>query len=269
MYTINMRDMEFYGYIGCFPEEKANGQPFIVSCELKFDDIVGAHTDNLTDTVNYAEVYELIKEEVTTSKCDLIEYLSETLCNKILDSYHEVFSVKITVSKPQAPIDGKFGSMIAEIENNRSKVFLSVGGNMGDMEETIRSAVKDLEGNKRITDVKVAGLYETEPVGYDDQPFFLNSVIELDTSMTPDELLDFIHVIENKYHRVRTIKNGPRTLDLDILLFGNRQIFTKDLIVPHPRMWERAFVLMPLSELMEISPELIPTDKSVVRLKDF
>ena len=148
------------------------------------------------------------------------------------------------------------------------KCYMSLGSNMGDREDNLRRACELLLKSGRILDMKVSNIYETEPVGYADQQNFYNICISFDTDMKALELLDLSQSIEQELRRVRLIKNGPRTIDLDILLYGDETFDTKRLIVPHPRMYERAFVLIPLSELMDVKVD-IPTDKSVVKLKEF
>lgn len=115
MAIIRMKEMEFYGYTGCLPEEKVNGQTFVITCEMNCDSIPGCETDELEGTVNYAEVYEVIKDEVESSHCNLIEYLANNLAKKVLAISDLITEVKIIVSKPQAPIDGKFKTMEVEV----------------------------------------------------------------------------------------------------------------------------------------------------------
>ena len=148
------------------------------------------------------------------------------------------------------------------------KVFMSLGSNIGDREDNLVSAVRMLRDSGHIEDIKASNIYVTEPVGYADQDDFYNICISFLTDLKPLELLDLSQSIENELKRVRTIKNGPRTIDLDILLFGDEKINDKRLIVPHERMFQRAFVLIPLSELKEIDVP-IPTDKSVTKLHKF
>lgn len=148
------------------------------------------------------------------------------------------------------------------------KCYMSLGSNMGDRQAHLQKAVNLLLESGRIHNIQTSHIYETEPVGYDDQQNFYNICIGFETSMEPLELLDLSQSIEQELLRVRTIKNGPRTIDLDILLYGDEKINSKRLIVPHERMYERAFVLIPLSELMDVKRE-IPTDKSVIKLKEF
>ena len=97
---------------------------------------------------------------------------------------------------------------------------------------------------------RVSSLYETDPVGGSDQPRYLNGVIEVETDLDPRGLLALLQEIENQLGRVRTVKNGPRTIDLDILTYGDKKIDEPDLKIPHPRMAEREFVQRPLSDLI-------------------
>ncbi|MBO4636177.1 MAG: 2-amino-4-hydroxy-6-hydroxymethyldihydropteridine diphosphokinase [Clostridiales bacterium] len=152
--------------------------------------------------------------------------------------------------------------------NEKHFAVLSLGSNLGDREGNLRSAVRRLMESGHATDLRCASLYETEPVGYDDQPYFLNTCVSFYTDLSPHDLLDLIHGIENDLLRVRTIKNGPRTVDLDILLYDDLHMADETLIIPHPRMYERAFVLYPLKELIGTDVK-IPDDKSVVKTGPF
>ena len=143
---------------------------------------------------------------------------------------------------------------------------LSLGSNMGDRKKTIEDAIEVLKENTGIYDLKCASFYETEPVGYLDQPWFLNTCVSFNTTLEPLELLDFVQGIERAFHRERTIRWGPRTLDIDIITYGDIKMDTKRLTLPHPRYRERAFVLVPMSELTEIDVPI--PDKKAVRLLD-
>jgi 2-amino-4-hydroxy-6-hydroxymethyldihydropteridine diphosphokinase len=125
--------------------------------------------------------------------------------------------------------------------------YLSLGSNIGDREANLRAALD------RLQPTRVSPLYETEPVDYADQAWFLNLVAEVRTELTPRELLAKTQAIEQDLGRVRTIAKGPRTIDIDILLFGDTVLRESELEIPHPRMAERRFVLRPLAD---IAPEL-------------
>ena len=128
-----------------------------------------------------------------------------------------------------------------------SHAYLGLGSNLGKRESNIGRALELL---RQISlDLKVSSLYETTPQGFRDQPLFLNAVCKIETKLGPFELMHEIKLIENSKGRHRSFINAPRTLDIDILLFGNQVLNTPHLVVPHPRFEERAFVLEPLAEI--------------------
>jgi 2-amino-4-hydroxy-6-hydroxymethyldihydropteridine diphosphokinase len=132
-----------------------------------------------------------------------------------------------------------------------SRALLGLGSNLGDRRAYLREAVAALPDV-----VAVSPVYETDPVGGpEDQGPYLNVVVELDTDLSPRQLLELGQRLETAAHRVRAERWGPRTLDVDVLLVGDEQVDDPDLVVPHPRMWERAFVLVPLADL---APDLVP-----------
>lgn len=140
------------------------------------------------------------------------------------------------------------------------RYYISLGANLGNQVETLRQAVTELAKLGKIT--AVAGLYRTAPVGYTDQPWFYNSVVELESDLAPLDLLHECQRIEAELGRVRSIRFGPRTIDIDLLLAGDQVIDTPELQLPHPRMHQRRFVLVPLSE---IAPDLIhPVENKTV-----
>jgi len=126
-------------------------------------------------------------------------------------------------------------------------VFIGIGSNIGNKEENIRKAIGLIKEKCKI--LRISSLYETEPIGFKKQDWFLNCAIEIETEFEPLELLNFLQSIEKKMGRVKTIKNGPRIIDLDILFYDNKIINEKGLAVPHPRLHERLFVLEPLKEI--------------------
>jgi len=129
-------------------------------------------------------------------------------------------------------------------------VFLSLGSNLGDREANIAGAISALETYSEINDVKSASYYETPPLLNTDQPLFLNTVISLKTIFTPFQLLDTIQKIETMFGRPSDrIKNEPRTIDIDILMFENSVIETSELVIPHPELPYRKFVLEPFNEI--------------------
>ena len=145
------------------------------------------------------------------------------------------------------------------------RAYLGIGSNLGDRVEHLQSAVDQLAAARGVTVVAVSPVYETAPVGGPDQPDYLNAGVEVDTTCSARELLDLAHAIEAAAARVRTVRWGPRTLDVDVLLVADERIDEPDLTVPHPRMSERAFVVVPLADLDPTWRDRIPTDHASVR----
>ena len=141
-----------------------------------------------------------------------------------------------------------------------NKAYLGLGTNMGDKEAYLKEACKIISDNPNINIVKISKVYKTKAWGYTNQDDFLNICIEVDTNLSPEELLEVCHEVENKLNRVRVIRWGPRTIDVDILFFNNIISTDENLILPHPRIKERAFVLIPL---MDLNKELVIDNKTI------
>ena len=150
-----------------------------------------------------------------------------------------------------------------------TRVYLGIGTNLGDRLEYLQGAVDGLRSAPMLDVVAVSSVYETAPIGGPEQGVYLNAVVAVETSLEPKELLGITQRLEHEAHRVRIERWGPRTLDVDVLLFGATRSDEPDLILPHPRMRERAFVLIPLAEIAPaIIEEMsfdIPVDQAVLR----
>ncbi len=133
-----------------------------------------------------------------------------------------------------------------------AEVYLGLGSNLGDREGNILRAIEQLEEGVRIS--QLSSLYETEPVGYLEQPWFLNAVCAGETELTPHSLLDFLKSIERELGRIEGVRWGPRPVDIDILFYNNLILSDERLTIPHPRLHKRRFVLIPLAE---IAPHLV------------
>ena len=141
--------------------------------------------------------------------------------------------------------------------------YLGLGSNLGNREENLNHAVDMLRNTAGIRVTRVSSYLNTAPVGYTEQPDFLNAAVEVETTLTPHELLEQCHRIEKQLKRERIIHWGPRTIDLDILLFGDLILEDASLTIPHPRMAEREFVLKPLDE---IAPDAVhPVSRRSIR----
>ena len=131
------------------------------------------------------------------------------------------------------------------------RCYIGIGSNLGDRQKYIESAIQKLKETKGIEVKKVSSIYETDSLGGPVQCKYLNGAIEIETEIEPRELLTRLLDIEIQLGRKRTVKNGPRTIDLDILLFGDKKIEEPGLQIPHPRMASREFVMKPLKEIYE------------------
>lgn len=129
------------------------------------------------------------------------------------------------------------------------EAYVALGANLGDREGSLREALERMAAEPGIAIARVSPIYETAPVGYTDQPSFLNRVVKVEAEGSPLELLRRLLAIEREMGRVRDIRWGPRNIDLDLLAFGDERIDTPELTLPHPRMGERAFVLVPLRDV--------------------
>ena len=144
------------------------------------------------------------------------------------------------------------------------EAFVGLGANLENPLQQVRQAIAELDAIEHTRVLVASSLYRSAPVGNADQPDFINAVAKLQTGLSPHELLDALHVIENRHGRRRSVRDAPRTLDLDLLLYGMLVVREEGLTLPHPRMHERAFVLLPLAE---IAPEaLSPGHASVSQL---
>lgn len=130
------------------------------------------------------------------------------------------------------------------------EIILSMGSNLGDRLRLLRESVQQLELDPDIEIEAVSSVYETDPVGFTEQPAFYNIVVKARTRLEPLELLAACQRVEKKFHRERKVRWGPRTIDIDIIIYDDISVDSEELTIPHPRMNEREFVTLPLAELM-------------------
>lgn len=249
MDVITIDRLKVYAYHGVFEQEKKDGQLFFVSAKLYLDVRKAARNDDLSKTVNYDEAAHLIEKIVKAESHDLIETVAENVAMELLLAFPELQTVSIRLSKPQAPIELEFDDVAVEIERSRHTAYLSIGSNLGDKESYLDFAVEKLGKDELISVEKVSSYIVTEPVGPVEQPDFLNGAVEISTLYSPHRLLKVINAIEAEAGRERKVHWGPRTLDIDIILFDDNIQADEKLTIPHPEMVNREFVLEPLAEI--------------------
>ena len=217
MDQIIIKDLEVYGHHGVLKEENVLGQKFLVSMNLFLPLRKAGYSDDIEDSIDYAKVSHLVKEEMEKTTFQLIEALAEHLCDAILTTFPQVDHITMELKKPWAPILLPLDTVSVRLERFRHDVYLSVGANLGDRQKNINDAIELLKNDKKISVESVSELIETKPYGVTDQPDFLNGAIFIKTLYEPMELLDKLHDIENTLGRERKEHWGPRTIDLDIL----------------------------------------------------
>jgi dihydroneopterin aldolase/2-amino-4-hydroxy-6-hydroxymethyldihydropteridine diphosphokinase len=246
---IDIKELIVYANHGVLPQEKTLGQKFIISAKIYANLEDAYKTDDVYKTINYAKVCELFTAVTVEKNYNLIETLAGVLADKALEEFERIDSIEVTVKKPFAPINLPVDYVSVTVKKDRHIAYLSLGSNMGDKDENLNKAIKMLEENSFIAVTKVAKFIETEPYGNVEQDKFMNTALEVKTLLSPMELLKLANEIEEKLHRVRTIKWGPRTIDIDIIFYDDEVIATDKLIVPHKEMHLREFVLEPMMEL--------------------
>lgn len=262
MDRMTLSRMEFYGYHGVFPEENKLGQRYYVDLELALPLSRAGFGDELTETVNYAELYARVRTIVVERTFRLIEALAEHIAQDLLGIYPELQEVLVRVTKPHPPFDIQFAGVSVEIRRSRPvEVYIGLGSNLGERQELLAEALRLLAEHPRIALLRKSRLYETEPVGFVQQGKFLNQAAAFGTDLPPEELLLELQRVENRLGRIRDKRWGPRTVDLDLLLYGQAELRLPRLTVPHPRLAERAFVLVPLSEIA--SDDAVPGLRSL------
>lgn len=249
MDSIIIKDLEVYAFHGVNQQEKELGQKFLLSLKIFLDLKEAAQSDDISKTVNYAELCLEIEDEFKAHKYNLIETAGEKLAEFVLSKYDFIKGLKLTIKKPWAPIGKPVAYTAVEIHKFWHDVYIALGSNMGNKTENINKAIEAIDNSIYCKVLKVSSNYDTKPVGYTDQDNFLNCAIQIKTMLTPEELIRFLMHIEKDLKRERIIKWGPRTIDLDILLYDNIISSSQEVIIPHPRMHERMFVLKPLSEI--------------------
>ena len=254
MDKIYVRDLEVFAYHGVFEEEKRLGQKFLITMELALDLREAALKEDLKQSVHYGELCEKVEMLFKKTSYDLIETAAEKVAELILVQYPQVKTAKVIIKKPWAPILKSVDFVAVEVNRGWHTAYIGLGSNMGDKEAHLKAAIAHLEAQPGIKVKKWSSFLETEPWGYLEQERFLNAVAEVGTLLTPEELMSELLRIEQVLKRERVIKWGPRTIDLDILLYDDLVTQDEFVTLPHPRMTEREFVLEPLCE---IAPMLV------------
>ncbi len=249
MDEISVKNLEVFCHHGVYKEENVLGQKFLVDIISKVDTREAGKTDELALSVSYGDICRCVKKEMTKQNDKLLERVAERLAECILLQFPQINEVEIEVKKPWAPVLMHMDYASVKIKRSWHKVYIGVGSNLGEREEYMKLAKEKVSALPDTKNFKSASIIETEPYGYTEQGKFLNTVYSIETLDTPAEFLDKLHQIENEAERKREIHWGPRTLDIDIVLYNNDIVNEKDLLIPHVEMHKRLFVLEPLKQI--------------------
>ena len=249
MDKIEIKELEIFANHGVFPEENVLGQKFVISATLYTSTRAAGLTDDLTASIHYGEVSQMITRFVQEHTYKLLETVVENLARMLLLTLPSLQKVTLKIKKPWAPVGLPLKTVSVEITREWHTAYIALGSNIGDKEAYLRGAIEALNESPDCQVTAVSDFLITEPYGGVEQDDFLNGALALRTLLPPEELLDRLHEIEYAAHRERIIHWGPRTLDLDILLYDDLVLDTPDLHIPHIELHKRDFVLIPLAAI--------------------
>lgn len=254
MNKVFVRGLEIFACHGVNDFEKVEPQRFIFDIDVETDFYSAAKEDDLSGTVNYSKLCKLVTEVTQGNVFNLIEKLAYECAYAVLENFPSVNKISLTVNKPDAPMKRKFQSVGVTVCLERELVYLSLGSSMGDKRKYISNALEKLGLTRGVKVLKVSDTIVTKPYGGVAENDFLNCAACVSTFLSPHALLNEIHRIESECGRVRDKRWGDRTLDIDIIFFGDKKINDENLIIPHPDYMNRDFVKIPLKQ---IAPHLI------------
>lgn len=258
MDAIVVRGLRAAGRHGVLPGEQDRAQPFELDLDVEADLSVAGRTDDLADTIDYGALVRAADRVVAAESWRLLERIAQRVADEVMAIDRRISAVTVAVRKLAPPVEEELATAGVRIMRRRRRAFVGLGANLGERQAALRSAVEGLPDV-----VAVSPVYETSPVGGPaNQPAYLNVVVELATARAPHELLGVARVLELAAGRDRSTeeRHGPRPLDVDLLWVEGVSVDEPDgsLTLPHPRMWERRFVLVPLADL---APELVAAEQ--------
>lgn len=246
---IEIENLQVFAYHGVYPDETKTGQHFYLSAKLYTNLNKAGNSDNLSHSTDYGEICLFMSKLMNKKTFKLIEAAAHYVVTETLLAFSAINAIALKLSKPEAPVNLPFENISVNISRGWHTAYIGLGSNMGDKNAFLENAIKEINNHSFCRVRKVSDFIETKPYGYTKQPNFLNAVAEVSTIFTPYELLEFIQKIELNAGRTRDIHWGPRTLDLDILFYDDYVMEDALLVIPHPEIEKRDFVLVPLKQI--------------------
>ncbi len=246
---IHIENLQVFANHGVFPEETALGQKFVVSAVLYTNLQAAGRSDALSASTHYGEVSSFMVKFLQEHTYKLIEAAAEQLAWAVLSEFPLATGISLEIKKPWAPVKLPLDYVSVKITRFWHRAYIALGSNLGDKKAYLDMAVSRLSEAEGCRVKKVSDYIVTAPYGGVEQDDFLNGCLELSTLLEPEKLLDLLHEIEALADRKREVRWGPRTLDLDILLYDDLVMDSEALTIPHVEMHKRDFVLTPLSQI--------------------
>ncbi len=249
MDQIRIRELEVFARHGVLPEENRLGQKFLLDVLIDTDTREAGKADDIAKSIDYAKVCRSITDFMQEHTYKLIEAAAEEIAEMLLLTYDRIQNVEIELKKPWAPIGLPVETVSVCIKRGWHMAYIGLGSNMGNKKVYLEGALESIRQIKGCRIEAVSDLIETEAYGGVEQDDFLNGVAALRTILPPETLLEELQRIEKEAGRERKIHWGPRTLDLDILFYDKLILEEEKLILPHPDLQNRRFVLEPMMQL--------------------
>lgn len=253
---IEIKGLRATGFHGVRDYERRDGQEFVINVALVRP---APSADALPVTVDYSRIATTVVDAIQGQPVDLIETLADQIANQLLRDRPSLRSVRIRVHKPNAPLKVPFDDVICQVKLRRhicpaTEFVLSLGTNLGDLDDNLHQGLNALAATPGIDLTDCSSIYRTTPVevGDEPQPDYHNLVVTGLTTLEPHELLRQTAAIEQRLGRTRPYPHAPRVIDIDIIAVGDAVINDSELTLPHPRAWQREFVLIPW---IEIAPQ--------------
>lgn len=240
-----IKKLKIAAVIGCYDYERTQTQALVI--DLILDLGAWDYTDELEHTVNYADVHTMVTTLASNSNFLLIESLAKFLAQELFSRYQQIKKVAITISKPEVCTEKNCLIQASFTQKREYKVAIALGSNLNNPRQQLISAIEFI--SEIVKNIKPAPIYKSSPCGFAEQDDFFNTCISGTTKLEPLELLVALKKIEKRMGKVEQFTNGPRIIDLDIILFADKSYQELFLTIPHPRFAERDFVLQPLAAI--------------------
>lgn len=249
MSVIEIKGLKVAACHGVLEKEKNSPQPFVFDIKLFLDGVRASNSDDIFSTVDYADVSRSVVDYCKGNTFNLIEKLSYGAAMLLAEKYSALSSVEVTVHKPRAPIGLPFDDVNVTQKVSRKTALLSLGSSEDDRRANLEGGIAALKNIRGVKLLKTSSFIETEPYGGVAKNKFLNCAVAAECLIDARTLLNEIHRIEAEFKRVRDTRWADRTLDIDIIFFGNEVIGEEGLCIPHPDYLNRQFVIQSLKEI--------------------